>query len=208
MVKRWGCTKADVEHPTTREAEAEGEGSDQVFVVWTVIPSDDHRFPFTGHGRLTVRQRFSKHAHEGRCQGSVDVQVFNGFLFFDRFKRGPASNTVGSEEGIAHVLHSPMLTLCTVYTRDGDVGANHAVATQDHAGIGDAVATECTPFAEDGSEFTQAAGDALAVDSQVHLASVVAKVAEFRTCSQVDILSEYGIPNVVEMRGFCTRKQD
>lgn len=101
-----------------------------------------------------------------------------------------------------------MLTLCTVYARDGDVGTNHAVATQDHAGIGDAVATERAAFAEDGSEFTQAAGDALAVDSQVHLTPVISKVAEFGTSPQVDIPSENGISNVVEMRGFRTRKQD
>ena len=138
----------------------------------------------------------------------MNLKSFDGFLFIDRFKRCFPANTVGSEEGIAHVLPSPMLTLLAMHTRDGNVGANNAVTPQYHAGIGDAVAAKSASLTQHGPEFAQAAGYALTVYSQVHLTAVVAEIAEFGTRPKVDVFSENGVADVVEVGGFGARQEN
>ena len=83
----------------------------------------------------------------------MNLKSFDGFLFIDRFKRCFPANTVGSEEGIAHVLPSPMLTLLAMHTCDGNVGTDNALTPQYHAGIGDAVAAKGASLTQHGPEF-------------------------------------------------------
>jgi len=47
-----------------------------------------------------------------------------------------------------------------------------------------------------------------AADSEVDFTAVVAKVAEFGPCAKIDVLSEDGIADVIEMRRFGARQEN
>ena len=89
-----------------------------------------------------------------------------------------------------------------------DVGPNHAVATQDDTRVGDAVAAQGDAFTQQSAKLSQPACNPLAVDPKVNFTAVVAKVAEFGTCAKVDVLSENGIADVIEMGRFGARQED
>ena len=84
----------------------------------------------------------------------------------------------------------------------GDIGPYGAVATKNHAGVGHAITTQSNPFSKDGSKLTQATWDSFPVMAKMHFSSVVTEVAEFGSSTEVDVFSEDGVANVVEMRRF------
>ena len=83
-----------------------------------------------------------------------------------------------------------MLAVWSVNTGDGHVGPDDAVATQNDARVGDAVATRGRSLAEHGTEFSQAAGNSVSSMSKMNFSAVVAKVAEFGSGPEVDPASE------------------
>ena len=159
-----GCgALTDVNDSAPREAKAKRERAHEGFVVRAPIPADDNGDPFAGPRRLFVREGFAKHPHEGGSEGSPLGEPLNGFVFVNRGQRGLASNTVRAEERLAHVTPSTMLTLAAMHARDGDVGPNHTVWTEHHAGVGHAVAAKGAAFSQKSAELAQAAGKALSV---------------------------------------------
>ena len=86
-----------------------------------------------------------------------------------------------------------------MHAGDGDVGPYGVVPAQDHSWVGNAVASQGGSFAENGSKLSEPAPEAFTVQSKVHLAAVVAQVAQFCTGPKVDVTTQNGIPNVVEM---------
>ena len=101
-----------------------------------------------------------------------------------------------------------MLTVVLVDAGYGHVWPNHAVATQHDTGVGHAVASQCTTFAKQRSEFSQSARDAFTADPEMDLASVVSKVAEFGSSAEVHVFSKDRIAHVIEMGGFGSRKEN
>lgn len=101
-----------------------------------------------------------------------------------------------------------MLAHATVHARDGDVGPHHAVWAEHHAGVGDAVAAERTTFTQQGPELAKAAWKTLTVNAEVNFPTIVAQVAELRPRSEVHVLAEDGIADIVEVRGFGARQQN
>ena len=101
-----------------------------------------------------------------------------------------------------------MLYVVSVYAGDGDVGPYGVVPAQDHSWVGNAVASQGGSFAENGSKLSEPAPEAFTVQSKVHLAAVVAQVAQFCTGPKVDVTTQNGIPNVVEMRRLGTWKEN
>ena len=90
----------------------------------------------------------------------------------------------------------------------GDVGPYGAVATKNHAGVGHAIATQGNPFSKDGPKLTQATWNSFPFMAKMHFSTVVAEVTEFRTSTEVDVFSEDGVANVIEMRRFGTWQED
>ena len=84
----------------------------------------------------------------------------------------------------------------------GDIGPYGAVATKNHAGVGYAIATQSTPFSKDGPKLAQATWNSFPVMTKVHFSPVITEVAEFGSSTEVDVFSEDGVANVVEMWRF------
>ena len=101
-----------------------------------------------------------------------------------------------------------MLNVVAVDAGDGHVGPHDVVASQHNTGIGDTVAAQRTPFTQHGSEFSKPAPPSFAVDAEVNLTTVVAQVAEFGPCTEVDALAEDGVADVIEMWSLGPWQQD
>ena len=105
-------------------------------------------------------------------------------------------------------LTSAMFLIRPVNSSHRHVGPNDILASKNDAGIGDAVAPQGTIFSKNRSKFTQTASQTLAVDAKVDFSSIVSQIAQFCSRTQVNIRSEYGISNVVEMGCFGLRKEN
>ena len=105
-------------------------------------------------------------------------------------------------------LTSAMFLIWAVNSSHRHVGPNDILAPKNDAGIGDAVAPQGTIFSQNRPKFTQTASHTLAVDAKVDFSSIVSQIAQFCSSTQVNIRSEYGISNVVEVRCFGLRKEN
>ena len=197
----------NMDHSTSCQPQALRERLDQSDVVRASIPADDHDPPGPRQCWLGVREGFAQHPHEGGREGTFFLKTSNCSLFVERIKRCFSANSIGAKEG-AHVHSSAMLTVVLVDAGYGDVWPNHAVAAQHDTGVGHAVASQCTTFTKQRSEFSQSARDAFTADPEMDLASVVSKVAEFGSSAEVHVSSKDRIAHVIEMWGFGSRKEN
>ena len=67
---------------------------------------------------------------------------------------------------------------------------------------------EIARFQFPAAKLAQATWKAVAVKSEMNCTTIVSKVAQFGSCAQVDVFSEDGVANVIEMRCFRTGEED
>src|SRR5437016_6604377 len=87
------------------------------------------------------------------------------------------------------------------------VWINHRVAPNDAAGVQDGIAADFSMVADEGAEFAQAGIDSFLADFHGHIAGKKFEIGNLDPSSQMRLVTEDGIAEVIEMRGDGVIKQ-